>query len=240
MIVAEWILYLSGWANTALLQVGTSPMGLPLAFLLGLASAAASTCCTLPVFGAIVGYAGIRETTDRRSNLLVAGFFMIGAIIALLVLGSVAGLIGQIAQSTLGSYWKVFAGIVAILGGLGALNLLPFKIPGIQNRLVSDPRRGLLEAAIVGLIMGGAVSVCSMGCNPGIYIILGVAVLQGYTLWMLGILSAYAIGFSLPLAALMLGISLGKSIGFKKADIVIRVIAGIMLIAVGFYFLSTF
>lgn len=241
LIGVDSVLYLSAWAKTALEQTGTSPMGFPLAFLLGLASAAASTCCTLPVFGAIVGYAGIRETADRRSNLLVAGFFMIGAIIALLILGSVAGLIGQVAQGVLGNYWKVFAGIVAILGGLGALSLLPFKIPGIQNRFVGDPRRGLMEAAIVGLIMGGAVSVCSMGCNPGIYIILGVAVLKGYTLWMLGVLGAYAIGFSLPLAALMLGISLGKSaIGFKKADSMIRLIAGIMLIVVGFYFLSTF
>src|SRR5512143_2379735 len=146
------------------------PMALPLAFLLGLASAVASTCCTLPVFGAIVGYAGMQEITDRRSNLLGAFFFMVGSIIALLILGSVAGLIGQVAQSVLGSYWKIFAGVVAIIVGLGALNLLPFKIPGMKSGPVGNPKRGLLEAAIVGLIMGGAVSVCSMGCNPGIFI----------------------------------------------------------------------
>lgn len=237
----DWILSLSEWAKTTLEQVGTSPMGLPLAFLLGLASAVTSTCCTLPVFGAIVGYAGMRETTDRRSSLLAAFFFMIGTVIALLILGSVAGLIGQVAQSVLGNYWKIFAGVVAILVGLGALNLLPFKIPGKHSGFAGDPKRGLLEAAIVGLIMGGAVSICSMGCNPGIFIILGVAVLQGYTLWMFGVLGAYAIGFSLPLAALMLGITLGKSaIGFKKVDYAIRLAAGVMLIGVGFYFLSTF
>ncbi len=237
----DWILSLSEWARIALEQVGTSPMGLPLAFLLGLASAIASTCCTLPVFGAIIGYAGMQDTADKRSNLLIACFFMIGTIIALLILGSVAGLRGQVAQSVLGNYWKIFAGIVAILVGLGSLNLLPFKIPGMKSGPVGNPKRGLLEAATVGLIMGGAVSVCSMGCNPGIFIILGVAVLQGYTLWMFGVLGAYAIGFSLPLAALMLGVSLGKSaIGFKKADFVIRLVAGVMLIVVGFYFLSTF
>jgi cytochrome c biogenesis protein CcdA len=89
--------------------------------------------------------------------------------------------------------------------------------------------------------MGGAISVCSLGCNPGILIILGVAVLQGYTLWMYSILSAYAIGFSLPLAALMLGVSLSKSaIRFKEADKAIRFAAGAVFIVVGFYFLSTF
>ena len=237
----DWLLYPAEWAKTALEQVGMSPMALPLAFLLGLASAVASTCCTLPVFGAIVGYAGMQETNDRRSNLLGAFFFLVGSIIALLILGSVAGLIGQVAQSVLGGYWKVFAGIVAIIVGLGALNLLPFKIPGIQSRSVETRKRGFLQAAAVGLIMGGAVSVCSLGCNPGIFVILGVAVLQGYTLWMFGILGAYAIGFSLPLAALMLGVTLGKSaVGFKKTDTVIRLVAGVVLIGVGFYFLSTF
>jgi len=166
---------------------------------------------------------------------------MLGSIIALLILGSVAGLIGQVAQTVLGGYWKLFAGIVAIIVGLGALNLLPFKVPGIQNRAVETRKRGFLGAAAVGLIVGGAVSVCSLGCNPGIFIILGVAVLQGYTLWMFGILGAYAIGFSLPLAALMLGVTLGKSaIGFKKADAAIRLVAGVVLIGVGFYFLSSF
>jgi len=240
----DWLLYPAEWAKAALEQAGMGPMALPLAFLLGLASAVASTCCTLPVFGAIVGYAGMQEANDRRSNLLGAFFFMLGSIIALLIFGSVAGLIGQVAQSVLGNYWKVFAGVVAIIVGLGALNLLPFKIPGIKeqvNRNIETRKRGFLGAAAVGLVIGGAVSVCSLGCNPGIFIILGVAVLQGYTLWMFGILGAYAVGFSLPLAALMLGVTIGKSaIGFKKADSAIRLVAGVVLITVGFYFLSTY
>ncbi len=237
----DWIFQLSEWAKITLAQVGTSPVTLSFAFILGLASAVASTCCALPLLGAVVGYAGMQENADKRSNLLVAFFFMIGIIVSLLILGSVAGLIGQVAQSILGSYWKIFAGIVAIIVGLGAMNLLPFNIPGRKSRLMQTRKQGLLEAAMVGFVMGGAISVCSLGCNPGILIILGVAVLQGYTLWMYSILSAYAFGFSLPLAALMLGVSLGKSaIGFKKADKAIRFAAGVVFIAVGLYFLGTF
>src|SRR5512136_32009 len=183
----------------------------------------------------------MQENIDKRSNLFAAFFFMVGTIVSLLILGSVAGLIGQVAQSLLGSYWKIFAGIVAIIVGLGAMNLLPFNIPGKKSKLVQTQKRGFLEAAIFGFVMGGAISVCSLGCNPGILIILGVAVLQGYTLWMYGILSAYAIGFSLPLAALMLGVSLSKSaIRLKKADTANRFMAGAVFIGVGFYFLSTF
>ncbi|HOO89357.1 MAG TPA: cytochrome c biogenesis protein CcdA [Syntrophales bacterium] len=233
----DWIVSIAEWAKTTLEQAGTSPLALPLAFVLGLASSVASACCTLPVFGAIIGYAGMRDAADRRSTILGASFFMVGTTIALLILGSVAGLIGQVAQSVLGQYWKIFAGIIAIVVGLGALNLLPFNITGKSHTVSSTPKRGLLGAVVVGLIMGGAVSVCSLGCNPGIFIILGVAVLQGYTLWMFGVLITYAIGFSLPLAALMLGVSFGKSaIRFQKADNVIRFIAGVVLIGVGFYF----
>jgi cytochrome c biogenesis protein CcdA len=236
----EWILSVSEWVNTAFDNVGLSPMALPLAFLLGLVSAMASACCALPVMGAIVGYSGARKTSEHRENLLGASFFMLGTVIALLILGSVAGLIGQLAQNTLGRYWKVFAGIVVIIVGLGTLNLLPFKIPQ-KTAEARGRQKGLVGAALFGLILGGAVSVFSLGCNPGIFIILGVAVLQGYTLWMFGVLTAYAIGFSLPLAALMLGVSFGKSaIRAKRAEVAIRITAGTMLIGVGFYFLNTF
>ncbi len=237
----DWIVATAEWAKTMLQQSGTSPAALPLAFVLGLASAVASACCTLPVLGAIVGYAGMRESSGRRSHVLGAAFFMVGTAVALLILGSVAGLLGQVAQSMLGQYWKIFAGVVAIVVGLGALNLLPVKIPGTTLEAMSVRRQGLLGAALVGLTMGGAVSICSLGCNPGIFIILGVAVLQGYTLWMFGVLIAYAFGFSLPLSALMLGASFGRSaLRFQKADMVMRLGAGILLIGVGFYFFDTF
>lgn len=236
----QWIQTASEWTKVTFDHVGVGPMALPLAFLLGGVSAVASACCTLPVLGAIVGYSGARKPSDGRANLLAAGFFMLGTIIALLILGSVAGFVGQVAQSALGKYWKIFAGVILIVAGLGALNLLPFKLPQKSSQDGSQPR-GLLGAAFFGLITGGAVSVCSLACNPGIFIILGVAVLQGDTLWMFGVLVAYAIGFSLPLTALMLGVSFGRSvIRAQKAEVAIRIAAGMLLIGVGFYFLSTF
>ncbi len=236
----EWVQSASEWTKTAFDNVGLSPAAFPLAFLLGLVSAVASACCTLPVFGALVGYSGTRQQVDRRTNLLTACFFMLGSTLAILILGGVAGFVGQLAQSSLGRYWKIFAGLIAIVFGLAALNLLPFKLPKRKTEK-GEQSRSLFGAALFGLIIGGAVSVCSLACNPGIFIILGVAVLQGYTAWMMGILAAYAIGFSLPLAALVLGVSFGKAaIKAKRAETAIRITAGILLIGVGFYFLSTF
>ncbi len=237
----EWILSIAEWSRTTIDQAGTSPVAIPLAFLLGLASAMASACCTLPVFGAIVGYSGTTEASDKRSNLLIALFFMMGTILAVIILGIVAGMIGQVAQSTLGKYWKIFAGLASIIFGLITLKLLPFNFSIKGNGSATGKKRGMLGVAIAGLVMGGAVSVCSLGCNPGIFIIIGVAVLQGYTFWMLGVLIAYSIGFSLPLAALVLGVSFGRAaLGAKKTELGIRIAAGILLICAGFYFLSTF
>ncbi|OHB73043.1 MAG: hypothetical protein A2Z25_06655 [Planctomycetes bacterium RBG_16_55_9] len=228
------------WAKTGLEQVGFRPVALPLAFVLGLASAIASACCTLPLLGAIVGYSGTREDRNRQTRSLAALFFMLGTIIALIILGTVAGFIGQVAQDVMGKYWKVFAGLIAIFVGLAALKLLPFKLPAKAAGTGSRPK-GLLGAAAFGLVMGGGVCVASLACNPGIFIVLGVAVLQGYTWWGMCIMAAYAVGFSLPLALIMLGASFGKSaIKAKRAETAIRIAAGAMLILAGFYFLATF
>jgi cytochrome c biogenesis protein CcdA len=224
----EWIQSMMQWAKTLLEQVGFRPVALPLSFVLGLASAVASACCTLPLLGAIVGYSGTREDHDRRARLLAALFFMLGTTIALVILGAVAGFVGQVAQDLMGKYWKVFAGLIAIFVGLAALKLLPFKLPTKTAAAGSRPK-DFLGAAVFGLVMGGGVSVASLACNPGIFIVLGVAVLQG------------AVGFSLPLALIVLGASFGKSaIKAERTEAVIRIVSGILLLSAGFYFLATF
>ena len=50
-------------------------------------------------------------------------WFMVGTTLALILLGFVAGLVGQTAQASLGRYWKLFAGAVAIILGLAALKV---------------------------------------------------------------------------------------------------------------------
>ena len=237
----EWIRAMVEWARTVFEQTGIGPAALPAAFLLGLLSSIACSCCTLPVLGAVAGYSGTRRQGSFKRTLFAALFFMLGAVIATVILGAVAGFVGQVAQSTLGTYWKIFAGIIAILVGLAGLKLLPFKLPGLKmSRERSEPQ-GYFGAAVFGLVVGGGIGACSLPCNPGILIVLGVAVLEGYSFWMVAILIAYAIGFSLPLAAIMLGVSAGaRSIKARKAEALIRTIAGVLLVGAGFYFLATF
>ena len=131
-------------------------------------------------------------------------------------------------------------GTLLIFFGLATLRLLPFKLPQLRSSEGRSRQKGLFGAALFGLVVGGGVGVCSLPCNPGIFIVLGVVILQGYSLWAVALLVAYAIGFSLPLAAIMLGVSFGKmAVKAKTADMAIRIVAGVLLITAGFYFLAT-
>jgi cytochrome c biogenesis protein CcdA len=230
------------WVTETLQSASTGPVALPLAFLLGLVSAVASTCCTLPAMGMLVAYSGTRENGNRKTAFASATSFMIGTTLALIILGFVAGFVGQAAQSLLGRYWKLFAGAIAIVLGLAALKMLPFKLPQLMRK--TDSRSvgpGKLGTVAVGMLMGGGVAASSLPCNPGIFIVLGAAVLQGHIVWGMVLMASFALGFSLPLSAILLGVSLGKSsIKAQKAETAIRSIAGVLLVCAGFYLLAKF
>jgi cytochrome c biogenesis protein CcdA len=230
------------WVTETLQSASMGPVALPLALLLGLLSAVASACCTLPAMGMLVAYSGTREEVNRRTALASALSFMAGTTLALIVLGFVAGFVGQAAQALLGRYWKVFAGLIAIILGLAALKMLPLKLPQLARKTEARPSsQGVLGVAVVGLLMGGGVAASSLPCNPGIFIVLGAAVLQGHALWGMVLMAAFGIGFSLPLSAILFGGSFGKaSIKAQKVEAAIRAVAGVLLVGAGFYLLARF
>ncbi|MCX6903981.1 MAG: hypothetical protein NTW03_11005, partial [Verrucomicrobia bacterium] len=154
----------------------------------------------------------------------------------------VAGFVGQAAQALLGRYWKLFAGVIAVLLGLAALKLLPVRLPQLVRK--GEGRsgvHGILGTVVVGLLMGGGVAAASLPCNPGIFIVLGASVLMGRVLWGMVLMAAFGVGFSLPLGAILFGVAFGKaSIKAQKAEAAIRVVAGVLLVCAGFYLLGTF
>jgi cytochrome c biogenesis protein CcdA len=110
--------------TNALQSASMGPAALSLAFLLGLVSAVVSACCTLPAMGMLVAYSGTRHDTSRRSAFMSAVWFFLGTTLALIILGFVAGLVGQAVQAFLGRYWKVFAGVLLV--GVGFYLLITF------------------------------------------------------------------------------------------------------------------
>jgi cytochrome c biogenesis protein CcdA len=163
-------------------------------------------------------------------------FFVLGMVLALMVIGAVAGFVGQVAQSGLGRYWKLFAGVVAVFLGLATLDLLPFKVSLGRLGALGGKTTGL-GSALAGLVLGGIVAASSLPCNPGIFIVIGAAVLQGAVVWAMLMLAMFAVGFSLPLGAVMLGVSIGRfSLVARRADTAIRWVSGSALLIAGFYF----
>jgi cytochrome c biogenesis protein CcdA len=230
------------WVTEALQSASMGLLALPLAFLLGLLSAVASACCTLPAMGMLVAYSGTREDANRKTAFASAIAFMIGTTLALIVLGFVAGFVGQAAQALLGRYWKLFAGVIAVVLGLAALKLLPLKLPELVRKTETrSTGQGILSTVVVGLLLGGGVAAASLPCNPGIFIVIGASILMGHILWGMVLMAAFGVGFSLPLGAILFGVSFGKaSIKAQKAEVAIRSIAGVLLVCAGFYLLATF
>ncbi len=226
--------------TNSLQQVAGHPLGLLFALALGTMSALACSACALPAMGLLAGYSGTRVPRSRGETVRSTLSFTLGVIVALMVLGGISGFVGQLAQNTLGRYWKAVAGALVVFLGLASLKLLPFDLSFAGTRSAGN-RLQRLGPVMAGLVLGGIVAACSLPCNPGIFIVVGAAALQGTIVWPLLLTGMFAIGFSIPLGAIMLGISLGTaSLAARGAEPVFRWIAGLLLILVGFYFLLTF
>ena len=229
------------WIRQMLSADRLGVLSLPAAFLLGILGAL-SSCCTLPVIGAVAGYAGtLGERLGRRRLILVGLFFTIGMILSLAGLGIVTGLLGQAAGASAGKYWRLVAGMVLVVFGLANLRLLRFKTPR------SDPDRRALGssaggAMVYGLAVGGAAAACSVCCNPLLPMAVGAAVLKGAPVMGAALLAVFGLGYSLPLAAGLVGIGFGLTRLGNAAQRVMpamRVGVGVLLIVVGFYLLAT-
>jgi cytochrome c biogenesis protein CcdA len=71
--------------------------------------------------------------------------------------------------------------------------------------------------------------------------VIGASVLLGRVVWGMVLMAAFAVGFSLPLAAILFGVSFGKaSLKMQKVDAAIRAVAGVLLAGAGLYLLASF
>jgi cytochrome c biogenesis protein CcdA len=233
------------WISQALASPSITPTVLAAAFALGIVGAV-TNCCNLPVIGAIAGYSGslagkgLPGGSQRRAVIAGALSFMLGTAVALAVIGAAAGLLSQTLGAALGKYWRIFAGLIMVLLGSATLGLVPLKIP-TPGILRGDAPVGPRQAMLAGFAIGGGVTVCSAGCNPALFLVIGMATLHAHAAAGAALLAAFAIGYGLPLAGALIGVGLGVeklSAAVRKAAPAIRVTAGVLLIGVGFYLLA--
>ena len=230
------------WMTQVLETTALGPAMLPAAFLMGLVSSAGCSC-NLAVIGLLAGYSGSLSQQENRRDILVGGlFFMVGTILALGLMGAVTGVVSDLASTALGTYWKIFAGLLALFIGLMGLKLLPFRLPAFRTKHQHNPPRGIIRSTLFGAGVGGATIIGSLCCNPVLLVVLGMAAAKGQALWGAAILAAYGIGYSLPGGATLVGLGLGLkqlSLVINRAAPVIKVVTGALLVAVGFYLLGT-
>lgn len=209
------------------------------ALLLGMVGAVGSTC-NIAAFGAIAGYSGVKESRNKKDLLFTCLGFVIGTILALTIIGTVIGYVGQTAAKYIQNAGKFFAGIVLVFFGLITLDLFPVKLPSFK--LPKHLKKaGLGGDIIFGFALGGSSLACTLTCcSPILPFVIGMSAIEGNALKSAMLMGMFGIGFSLPLAAILMGFSFGRlAIGAGKSMAVIKKIAGCLLIIIGFYFLVT-
>jgi cytochrome c-type biogenesis protein len=210
-------------------------------FLMGMISVV--TCgCNFAILGVVAGYSGASSATDKSKTVWLRGIaFLLGGIISMATIGALFGYASSLISNSFGNYWKIAAGLIAILFGLSSMNLLPFKLPGLSIKK-DHTQQGIIAAILFGLAIGGLSTALNSCCNPIFPVILAASFVKGSAIWGLMMLSAFAMGYGLPLAAAIVGFGLGLGKISKTLSVVgtvVTYIGGITLLALGFYFLIT-
>ena len=229
------------WISSLLSSDQTGIIALVAVFLLGVVSV--FTCvCNFAVIGAVAGYTGTLGATGKRKTVIVSSlFFLIGIVVSMSILGVIIGFASEFISASMGSYWKIVAGIILILFGTYMLDILPFKINGVPLNFQSK-KGGIVGAILFGFIVGSITSLATLCCNPIFPIIVAASLVTGSSFWGFILLFIYALGFGATLAVGMLGVGLGigkLSNALSKSAVVIKYLGGITLIVLGFYFIIT-
>ena len=210
-------------------------------FLFGIISV--FTCaCNFSIIAIVAGYSGTLGASGKaRVVIWNSMLFLFGMLISMSVIGGIIGYASELISVSLGNYWKIAAGIISVFFGLFTMDLLPFKMPGIN---IKNPgyQSGILSSVILGLTVGGLTLVSGTCCNPVFPVILAVSFVKGSFIWGVLLLFVYALGYGATFTAIMIAIGLGfgkTTRSFTKVGNVVKYAGGIILLVVGFYLLLT-
>jgi len=230
---------MNDWIQQVLNGGYAAPTILAAVFLLGTISVV--TCgCNFALIGVVAGYSGASASSGKTSTSLIRGIaFLSGGVLSMAAIGLLFGYAGAWITSSFGNTGKIIAALIAILFGIYTLDILPFRLPGIE---VNPERKekGITGAIIFGLTVGGLFSALNSCCNPLFPVVLAATFIKGSALWGLMILTVFALGYCIPLAAMMVGLSLGFGKASKAMSVagkMIKYLGGASLVVIGFYLL---
>lgn len=202
-------------------------------FLAGVISSASP--CVLATIPLVVGFVGGYSEGDRWKAFRYSLSFIIGLSLTFTAFGAAAGLIGTM-FGTLGGWWYIAAGCVAIVMGLQLFGLYEIRLP--VRRDYRPKQGGIIGSFLLGLFFGVVSSPCA---TPVLVVILTYVATKGRVLYGIALLFTYAIGHCLLMLAA------GTFTGFVEAfatakgivniSLVSKRISGALIAAVGAWYL---
>lgn len=191
--------------------------------------------CNLATIPLIVGFVGGSHDLSRKRAFTLSFAFALGLAITFMLLGVIAALLGAWIGS--GSrWWYYLVAAICFVIGLHMLGVLHFDLPmlfgGLRERI---PFKGIPGALALGLVSGLVASQCA---TPVLAAILTYVMAEGALAYGATLLFIYALGRGVPvvLAGTFTG-ALKSMQSLGRWSPVIEKASGVIVLAVGFYFL---
>lgn len=147
--------------------------------------------CVLTTIPLVVGFVGGYADGDRNKAFRYSLAFVLGLSLTFTIFGAAAGLLGTM-FGTLGGWWYVVAGIVALVMGGQMMGIYEIQLP--IKRDFKPKQGGIIGSFILGLFFGVVSSPCA---TPVLVVILTYVATQGQILYGTALLFTYALGHCL-------------------------------------------
>lgn len=162
-------------------------------FLAGVLSSASP--CVLATIPLVVGFVGGYADGDRWKAFRYSLSFILGLSLTFTAFGAAAGLLGTM-FGTVGGWWYIVAGIVALVMGGQMMGLYEISLP--VKREFKPKQGGVIGSFILGLFFGIVSSPCA---TPVLVVILAYVATKGQVLYGTALLFTYAISHCLLMLA---------------------------------------
>ncbi len=162
-------------------------------FLAGVVSSASP--CVLATIPLVVGFVGGYADGERWKAFRYSLSFIIGLSLTFTAFGAAAGLLGTM-FGTVGGWWHVAAGIVALVMGGQLVGLYELRLP--VKRDFKPKQGGVVGSFLLGLFFGVVSSPCA---TPVLVLLLTFVATKGKVLYGVALLFCYAIGHCLLMLA---------------------------------------
>jgi len=191
--------------------------------------------CNLAMVPVVIGYVGGYANPTRAKGFWLSTFFTLGSSATFMLLGLVAASIGGLfGTESVILHW--FVALVCFVIGLNLLGAVKLNFD-FMTRL--QPKRvaitGLVGAFALGLVVGLAGSQCG---TPVLVAILGIVMAKGKLAYGASLLFAYGLGRGVPIVLAGTFTGVVKALpAMQRWTRWMEQGAGIVLIAVGLYFI---